>query len=60
MESSSDQTLVGEEHCCEGDYFSGRLASDKRKSRENSCFPTRLKLSESANFSRIKPLNQVA
>ena len=45
---------------CEGDYFSGRLASDKRKSRENSCFPTRLKLSESANFSGIKPLNQVA
>ena len=49
---------------CEGDYFSDRLASDNRKSRENSCFPTRLKLSESANFSGIlikfKPLNQVA
>ena len=29
--------------------FSGRLASDKRKSRENSCFPTRFKLSESTN-----------
>jgi len=34
------------------------------KSCENSCFPTRLKLSQSANFSGIlikfKPLNQVA
>ena len=33
--------------------FSGRLASDKRKSREKSCFPTRLRLSGSANFSGI-------
>ena len=46
--------------------FSGRLASDNRKSRENSssAFPTRLKLSDSANFNGIlikfKPPNQVA
>ena len=44
--------------------FPGRLESDKRKSRENTCFTTHLKLSQSANFSGIlikfKPLNQVA
>ena len=44
--------------------FSGRLASDNRKSRENSYFSHSLKLSESANFNAIlikfKPPNQVA
>ena len=44
--------------------LSGRLASDNRNSVKTVAFPTRLKFSESANFSRIliefKPSNQVA
>lgn len=43
--------------------FWGRLANESQKSHEDSCFPTRLKLSESAYFSRIlikfKPPNRV-
>ena len=44
--------------------FSGRLASDNRKFRENSSFPILLKVKRVGNFSRIlikfKPPNQVA